>query len=49
MTALRTIKLLLAGIMALFAAATVYTSAVISDQQDTLRQTSRYNVAWLAS
>jgi diguanylate cyclase (GGDEF)-like protein len=49
MTALRTIKLLLAGIIALFAAATVYTSVVIGERQEALRQTSRYNVAWLAS
>src|SRR5919107_381630 len=49
MTALRTLKLLLAGIIALFAAATVYTSVVIGERQEALRQTSRYNVAWLAS
>src|SRR4051812_42949963 len=48
MKALVTIKLLLAGVIAFFAAATIYTSVVISERQHALRQASRYNVAWLA-
>jgi diguanylate cyclase (GGDEF)-like protein len=49
MAALRTIKLLLAGIIVLFAGATIYTSVLIGERQEALRNTARYNVAWLAS
>lgn len=48
MTALRKAKAILAGIIAVFAAATLYTSVVIGERQEVLRGTSRYNVAWLA-
>jgi diguanylate cyclase (GGDEF)-like protein len=48
MGSLRTIKLLLGGIMGLFVVATAYTSMVIVDRQEALQETSRYNVAWLA-
>jgi diguanylate cyclase (GGDEF)-like protein len=48
MMALRSIKILLAAIIAAFAGATIYTSVVIDERQEALRSTSRYNVAWLA-
>ena len=43
------IKLALMLVIAAFAAATIYTSIVIGERQEALRNTNRYNVAWLAS
>ncbi len=43
------IKLALMVIIAVFAAATFYTSVIIGDRQTALRSINRYNVAWLAS
>ncbi len=43
------IKLALTFVIAAFAAATLYTSVVIGERQEALRNTNRYNVAWLAS
>jgi len=49
MITLRTIKLLLAVVIALFVAATAYLSALVIERQQALEQVSRYNVAWLVS
>jgi diguanylate cyclase (GGDEF)-like protein len=49
MFSLRTIKLLLAIVIALFVAATAYISALVIERQQALEQVSRYNVAWLVS
>src|SRR5436190_541766 len=49
MTTLRTIKLLLAIVIALFVAATAYITALVIERQQALEQVSRYNVAWLVS
>jgi diguanylate cyclase (GGDEF)-like protein len=49
MKAVRTIKLLLVGVIVLFAAAATYISVLIVERQSTLREVSRYNVAWLVS
>ncbi|MEX2128144.1 MAG: EAL domain-containing protein [Xanthobacteraceae bacterium] len=49
MKALRTIKLLLVVVIALFAIAASYISVLIVERQATLREVSRYNVAWLVS
>jgi diguanylate cyclase (GGDEF)-like protein len=49
MRALRTIKLLLMVVIALFAIAASYISVLIVERQATLREVSRYNVAWLVS
>src|SRR4051812_42037338 len=46
---LRRAKLGLAGIIVFFVLATVYMSVLIFDQQETLREVSRYNTTWLAS
>jgi len=43
------IKLLLILIIALFAAASVYTAVIINDRHEALRKAARFNIAWLAS
>ena len=45
----RLTRTLLAGVIALIAAAAIYTSALIVERQSTLRSVSRYNVTWLVS
>jgi diguanylate cyclase (GGDEF)-like protein len=45
----RIFKPALAGVAAIFVSAAVYTSHLIAERQDALKQTSRYNVAWVAS
>jgi diguanylate cyclase (GGDEF)-like protein len=49
MQALRTIKLLLVAVIGVFAAAAGYISVLIGDRQETLREVSRYNEAWIVS
>ncbi|CAA9502034.1 MAG: diguanylate cyclase/phosphodiesterase (GGDEF & EAL domains) with PAS/PAC sensor(s) [uncultured Sphingomonas sp.] len=46
--AVRLFGLPLVGFAALFVVAATYTSVLIVERQDTLRQVSRYNVAWVA-
>lgn len=46
---MRLLGLLLLGFAALFVLAAIYTSVLIVERQEALRQVSRYNVAWLAS
>ncbi|MDA9456395.1 hypothetical protein XI00_19510 [Bradyrhizobium sp. CCBAU 21359] len=47
MSNLRTIKILLALVIGVFVAATVYISALVIERQSALERVSRYNVAWL--
>lgn len=49
MKALRTTKLLLVAVIGIFAAAAGYISVLIGDRQETLREVSRYNEAWIVS
>jgi diguanylate cyclase (GGDEF)-like protein len=49
MRALRTTKLLLVAVIGVFAAAAAYISVLIGDRQETLREVSRYNEAWIVS
>jgi len=42
-------KLLLVIIIAVFAAASVYTAVIINDRHEALRKAARFNIAWLAS
>lgn len=45
----RLTRTLLAAVIALIAAAAIYTSALIIERQSALRSVSRYNVTWLVS
>jgi len=49
MRALRTTKLLLVAVIGIFAAAAGYISILIGERQETLREVSRYNEAWIVS
>src|SRR5262245_49834526 len=49
MSALRTLKILLAAVIGLFVIAASYISYLVVERQEALREVSRYNVVWLVS
>jgi diguanylate cyclase (GGDEF)-like protein len=49
MKLLRAVQFIAIALMAFFLFAAVYTSSLIGERQQTIQQTARYNIAWLAS
>ena len=46
---LRTLKLVLAVVIASFLLSAVYISVLVVERQNALKEVSRYNISWLAS